>query len=205
VKKIRILIADDQDIAREGMRRILSSIDDFEIVGDAAVLPDVIRKARELIPDIILLDMQWLGDDLGGVETIRRIVRELPEIKIIAITVYNHLIEPARNAGAQAAVTKEIPMKQLIEEIRGIYYLNPLNHVKVVATSQEKLPQKLSSRELDVLGLLAQGKSDKEIALTLEIAESTAKNHVSNIIRKLSVTNRAGAVAFGYQNGLIRQ
>ena len=202
--RIRIIIADDQDIAREGMRRILSNEQEFELVGVVAVLPDVIQKVHDLKPDILLLDLQWLGDEIGGIETIRRLAHEVPDTKIIAITVYRHLIQLARNAGAKAAVTKDIPMKQLIDEIKGIHRIPSTSDQVIRNSNKEGLQQRLSQREIVVLGLLAEGKSDKEISQLLGISESTAKNHVSNILHKLETANRASAVAIGYQMGLIR-
>ena len=204
-RKIRIIIADDQDIAREGLRRILANIPEFEIVEMATVLPDVIKKVNDLKPDILLLDLLWLGDELAGIETIKRLGHEVPETKIIAITVYKHLIELARNAGAKAAVTKDIPMRQLIEEIKGIYYLPSTSEwSEDNVIDKEKINPKLSQREVEVLRLLAEGKSDKEISRLLGISESTAKNHVSKILHKLETANRASAVAIGYQKGLIQ-
>ncbi len=204
-RRIQIIIADDQDIAREGMRRILSNEQEFEIIGVAAILPDVIQKVRNLKPDILLIDLQWLGDEIGGIETIRQLTQEIPETKIIAITVYRHLIEPARNAGAKAAVTKDIPMRQLIEEIKGIHHLPPTpDEIKDNVGAKERLTSRLTQREIIVLRLLAEGKSDKEISRLLGISESTAKNHVSNILHKLETANRASAVAIGYQMGLIQ-
>jgi DNA-binding NarL/FixJ family response regulator len=201
---IRVLIADDTDIAREGMRRILAAESDMEVVGEGATVHETIRKVHELRPDILLLDLKWFTDESAGIGAIGRLVNEVPETKIIAITIYPHLIEQAKSSGALAALNKEVPKRQLIEEIRNVYKLPappppPPQSVTPPASPLEELTE----REREVLTLVAEGKTDKEIAVTLGIAESTAKNHVSNVLRKLNVPNRAGAVNAAYQLGLI--
>jgi DNA-binding NarL/FixJ family response regulator len=204
VGTIRIMLADDTDIAREGMRRILAVEANMEIVGEGATVHETIQKVHELRPDILILDLKWFGDDGAGIEIIKRLTREVPETKIIAITIYPHLIEPAKSAGALAALTKEVPKQQLIEEIRSVYTLPapPPPSPQVVAPPIT-LVEELTERELEVLALMAEGKTDRQIARALGIAESTAKNHVGNILGKLNVPNRAGAVAVGYELGLI--
>jgi DNA-binding NarL/FixJ family response regulator len=201
---ISIMIADDTDIAREGLTRILAAEEDMEIVGEGATIHETIRKVHELRPDVLILDLMWFDDERAGIEAIRRLAGEVPETKVVAITIYPHLIEKAREAGALAALTKEVPKRQLIEEIRSVYALSPSPLPSFQATTPFVTPvEELTKRELEVLALLAEGKTDKEIAHELGIAESTAKNHVSNILGKLNVPNRAGAVAAGYQLGLI--
>ncbi|MFQ6101603.1 MAG: LuxR C-terminal-related transcriptional regulator [Anaerolineae bacterium] len=202
--KIRVLIADDTDIAREGMRRILAAEVDMEIVGEGATVHETVQKVHELRPDVLLLDLKWFGDKDAGIETIKRLTSEVPETKIVAITVYPHLIEQAKNAGALAALTKEVPKQQLIDEIRSVYAVPPPPPSPAqVVTSPAPPAEELTEREREVLTLMAEGKKDKQIAVALGIAESTAKNHVGNILGKLGVPNRAAAVAMGYELGLI--
>jgi DNA-binding NarL/FixJ family response regulator len=201
---IRIIIADDTDIAREGLRRILAAEPVMEIVGEGATLHETVRKAHELRPDILILDLKWFDDERAGVEAIERLAREVPETKVIAITIYPHLIDLARSAGASAALNKEVPKQQLIEEIRSVHALPPAPPLSPqVVTPPTTLIEELTERELEVLALMAEGNTDRQIAAALGIAESTAKNHVSNILGKLSVPNRAGAVAVGYEHGLV--
>ena len=202
---IRLVIADDEAIAREGMRRILAAEEDIEVVGEGATVHETIQKVHELCPDILLLDLAWFKDKEAGIDAIRRLASEVPETKIVAITVYeDELIGPARRAGAVAAVTKSIPKQQLIEEIRSVYKLPPPPPLSPQVVTPPTAPvEELTKRELEVLALMAEGKMDKEIAVALSIAESTAKNHVSHILGKLNVPNRAGAVAVGYELGLI--
>jgi DNA-binding NarL/FixJ family response regulator len=201
---IRIMVADDTDIAREGMRRILAAEADIEIVGEGATVHEMIQKVHELRPDILLLDLKWFGDENAGIEAISRLTREVPQTKVIAMTIYPHLIESARSAGALSALTKEVPKQQLIEEIRSVYALPAPPPPSPSVVTPPKIPvEELTERELEVLALMAEGKTDRQIAKALGIAESTAKNHVGNILGKLNVSNRAGAVAVGYELGLI--
>lgn len=200
--KVRVMIADDTDIAREGLARILAAETDMEIVWEGATIHETIRKAHELRPDVLILDLMWFKDETAGTNAIKRLAQEVPETKVIAMTVYPHLIEQAINAGAVAAINKEAVSKgQLVEEIRGVHALPP--SPSVVTPSATPPVEELTKRELQVLALLAEGKMDREIAAELTIAESTAKNHVSHILGKLSVPNRARAVAVGYELGLI--
>jgi DNA-binding NarL/FixJ family response regulator len=201
---IRVVIADDTDIAREGLRRILAAETDMKIVGEGATLHETIQKVHDLRPDVLLLDLKWFGDEHAGIGAIERLIREVPQTKVIAITIYPHLIELAKSAGALAALTKEVPKQRLIEEIRSVYALPaPPPPSPQVVTPPITPVEELTERELEVLALMAEGKTDRQIARALGIAESTAKNHVGNILGKLNVPNRAGAVAAGYQLGLI--
>jgi DNA-binding NarL/FixJ family response regulator len=201
---IRVMIADDTDIVREGMRRILAAEKDLEIVGEGATIYETIQKVHELRPDVLLLDLKWFADKDAGIEAIKRLTSEVPETKIVAITIYPHLIERARNAGALVALTKEVPKQRLIEEIRSVYAVPPPPPPSPQAVAPPIAPvEKLTKRELEVLASMAEGKTDRQIAEALGIEESTAKNHVGHILGKLGVPNRAGAVAVGYELGLI--
>ncbi len=201
---IRVIVADDTDIAREGMRRILTAEADIEVIGEGATVHETIQKVHELRPDVLLLDLKWFADEGAGIEAIRRLTSEVPETKIITMTIYPHLIERARDAGALAALPKEVSKQQLIEEIRSVYAVPPPPPPSPQVVAPPTTPvEELTERELEVLALMAEGKKDRQIAKALGIAESTAKNHVSRILGKLGVPNRAGAVAAAYQLGLI--
>jgi DNA-binding NarL/FixJ family response regulator len=203
---IRVLIADDTDIAREGLSRILSTQADMRVVGEGATIHETIQKTLELQPDVLILDLNWFSNEQAGIEAIRRLKQESPSTKIIALTVYPHLIEQARQAGAASSLGKEVPKQQLIDEIRSVYALPKAPEVHSPADEERPVPaaEQLSDREREVLQLMAEGKMDKEIAQALSIAESTAKNHVANILGKLGVANRAAAVSWGYQHGMIK-
>jgi DNA-binding NarL/FixJ family response regulator len=200
---IRVLVADDTDIAREGMQRILARETDIVVVGEGTTASGTVQKVRGLRPDVLLLDLKWFGDEGAGIDTIRQLTREVPETRIIAITMYPDLIERAKSAGARSALTKDVPTRQLIEEIRGVYKMPPLPPAPLVAPAAAVTSDELTEREREVLALVAEGKRDKQIAAILGIGESTAKNHVSNILSKLMVQNRTEAAAKGYALGLI--
>jgi DNA-binding NarL/FixJ family response regulator len=196
------MIADDTDIAREGLTRILAAETDMEIVGEGTTIHGTVSKVHELRPDVLILDLMWFKDEAAGTSAIKRLAQEVPETKVIAITVYPHLIEQAKNAGAVAALNKEeVSKRQLVEEIRAVHALPP--PPPAVMPSATPLVEELTKRERQVLALMAEGKMDREIAVELTIAESTAKNHVSHILGKLDVPNRARAVAVGYELGII--
>ena len=114
---IRVMIADDSEIALDGMRRILERESDIEVVCQGTTKYEAVEQALSHKPDILLLDLMWFNDKEAGIDVIKRLARELPETQIVAITVYPHLIDRARNAGARSAVSKNIPRRQLIEEI----------------------------------------------------------------------------------------
>lgn len=199
--KISLAIADDQDIILEGMQRIMGSQPDIEIVAASSVLPEAENLVRIKRPDVLLLDIKWHGDEQAGVDAIKRLRRDAPETRIVAITVYEHLVRDAKQAGAHAVVLKSISRRQLIEEIRQIAQQPAASPASAIDTPPA--PEPLSTRELQVLNLLAEGKSDREVAEELNIAESTAKNHVSSILGKLGVNNRAAAVALGIRRNLV--
>ncbi len=202
---IRVMVADDSDIAREGMRRILEREGDLEIVCEGTTKLDTIEQALAHKPDILLLDLMWFDDKEAGMDVIARLVNELPGTQIVAITVYPHLMERARSAGARTAVSKNIPKQQLVDEIRAIHRVPPSDpdtRAPGQAAPTDRV-EELTERELEVLVLVARGLTDREIAQQLNIASSTAKNHVSNILGKLGVSNRTAAAAAGIRQELI--
>ncbi len=197
--KITILIADDQEISRDGMRHILETGADMLVVGEAGAINDAIWQVHKLRPDILLLDLKWFENEKAGLDAIRRLRTEVPETRIIAITVYTHLVELARDAGAHAAVTKDIHRRELLDEIRSVH---SLPEQRAAARTDEKR-EALSDREMEVLCLAARGLGVKEIAAALNIAETTVKGHLSSIYGKMNVSSRAGAVAEAYKQRLI--
>jgi DNA-binding NarL/FixJ family response regulator len=198
--KIRVLIADDTLIAREGWKRILETTADMEVVGEAKKAVETIRKVKELEPDVLIMDLKWFGDETAGWATIREIKQE-SGVKIIAVTAYENLIREARLAGADSALLKTFTRDELLEEIReqasrpeNIY---PLHSPVIIGDI-------LTDRELQVLELIKEGRRDKEIATILGIAPTTAKNHVKKILEKLNAENRTQAVLVAHEKGLLK-
>jgi two-component system, NarL family, response regulator LiaR len=195
---IRVLLADDHIVMREGMATLLSHFTDLKVVGQADTAQKAVSKAIELKPHVVVLDLVWFKDKIAGVGAIRAIKANDKTIKILAVTAYSELIGPARAAGAEMALDKDSLLNKstLADRIRDLHTSQPLQSP---ATHMEAL----SEREVEVLRLVAQGQSDDEIANKLGIALSTAKHHVSNIIAKLNVNNRAAAVAIAYESEIL--
>ena len=225
MEKIRILLADDHPILREGLRAVLETQPDFEVIAEAANGHEAMRLALALQPDILLLDLEM--PLLDGVETIRRLRQQQPHFRIIVFTAFDNdeRIIHAVQAGANGYLLKEAPRDELFSAIRitmaGGSLLQPvvaskllrhMGHQPMVSShagtyshsSEHSLPyEPLTERELEVLNLLAQGMPNKEIAAQLIISERTAKFHVSSILGKLGATNRTEAVSLAAQKGLI--
>jgi DNA-binding NarL/FixJ family response regulator len=215
MNEIAVLIADDQQLMREGLATLLSLASDIRVVAQAANGAEAIALARELHPDVILMDIQMPGTD--GVAATRVIRAELPHTRVIILTTFaddDYLREGLR-AGACGYLLKDMPSEQLAEAIRtavrGDAPISPPVARKLVdlvarmpaAAPPAPMIEPLSEREIQVLRLMAQGCGNKEIADRLVIAEGTAKNHVSNILGKLSARDRAQAVARGKELGLL--
>jgi len=200
---IKVMIADDSDIALDGMRRILERESDIEVVCQGTTKYEAVEQALAYKPDILLLDLMWFNDKEAGIDVIKRLTRELPETQIVAITVYPHLIDRARAAGARSAVSKNIPRRQLIEEIRGIYRVPPAEEAAPEDYGYQRPTETLTGRELEVLALVAEGLTDREVAQRLHIAPTTARNHVSNIMGKLGVSSRTAAATKAIREELL--
>ena len=215
---IRVLLADDQALFREGLDTLLSVHKDIEIIGQASTGQEVVDLALKLRPDVILMDMQM--PILNGIGATRRLKQSLPECRVIMLTTFNddETIFDALRAGAVGYLLKDVGSAQLAESIRatsrGESILDPSVAAKVVAefsrvssmvpmTSSEILPEPLSEREIELLRLIASGLSNKEIAETLFITEGTVKNHITHILGKLSVRDRTQAALKAKELGLI--
>jgi DNA-binding NarL/FixJ family response regulator len=208
MKKLRLLLVDDQALFREGLRMLLALQADFEIAGEAANGEEAVAFVRRLAPDVVLMDLRM--PILGGVEATRRILAEAPDCRVIVLTTFDEDEEvfAALRAGAAGYLLKASPSGKLCEAIRlaarGESFLEPSVTAKVVgefARMSERavrraappLAEPLSARERDVLRLLAEGRSNKEIAAELGIAEGTVKNHMSNVLGKLGALDRTQA------------
>jgi len=209
---IRILVADDHPIVRDGLVAILSTQPDFEVVGEAGNGPEAIERATTLQPDVMLLDLEM--PELDGVEVLRRLAQSNPEVRVIVFTAFDtdERILGAVQAGAQGYLLKGAPRKELFEAVRVVHaggsLLQPVVASKLlrqVSHQSQAVPtvDALTPREVEVLRLLAQGLQNKEIAAQLVISERTVKFHVSSIMSKLGAGNRTEAVTLAAQQGLI--
>lgn len=219
MKKLRLLLVDDQALFREGLRMLLSLQPDFDIVGEVANGEEAVALARRFAPDVVLMDLRM--PVLGGVEATRRITAEAPACRVIVLTTFEEDEEvfAALRAGAVGYLLKASPSARLGEAIRlaarGESFLEPSVAAKVVAEfarQGERTPRRppapplaepLSTREHDVLRRLAEGRSNKEIAVELGIAEGTVKNHMSNVLGKLGALDRTQAALRARELGLI--
>jgi DNA-binding NarL/FixJ family response regulator len=199
VDKIGVLVADDTAIAREGLKRLLADADDIDVIGEAQNPQEAVALAVRKTPQIVLMDMKWRGDALAGSIAISEIKRLSPHTKVIAITVYDTLISEARRAGADAALTKDCTSAELQRIVRAVHEMGDIGG----GSSPPQPRPQLTSREMDVLALLAQGMTNSEIAADLGISRGTAKVHVMNILRKLDASNRTDAVVRGLRARLI--
>lgn len=215
---IRILLVDDQALFREGLRTLLSVYDDLEIIGEANNGQEAIDFVTQDQPDVILMDLRM--PVLDGVAATRQICADFPNCRIIVLTTFDddeHIFDGLR-AGAVGYLLKDVPSGKLVEAIRataaGQSFLQPSIAAKVVAEftriadvppadPQASLVEPLSSRELEILELIATGASNKEIASKLYITEGTVKNHVTNILGKLGVRDRTQAAIKAKDMGII--
>ena len=206
---IRILIADDHPIVREGLSAVLETQPDFAIVGDAANGTQAVERAAALHPDVILLDLQL--PELDGVAALRAIRAADPAARVIIFTAFDtdERILSAVQAGAQGYLLKGAPREELFQAIRVVHaggsLLQPVVAARLLrqVSATPALPESLTERELEVLRLLAKGRQNKEIAGELVISERTVKFHVSAILAKLRVGNRTEAVSKAAQVGLV--
>jgi DNA-binding NarL/FixJ family response regulator len=214
---IRILIADDQTLVRDGFRMILDAQEDFEVVGEAADGAEAVAKARELRPDIVLMDVRMPGRD--GLDATREIVNSLTDVHVVILTTFdlNEYVYEAMRAGASGFLLKDVPRAQLIAGVRtvaaGDALLAPAitrrlieQCVKRPPASIRPLPpqvDELTARELEVLRLVARGRSNSEIAGQLVVSEATVKTHISHALQKLGLRDRVQAVVFAYESGLV--
>ena len=207
---IRVLVADDHMVVREGLRAILEAAPDLLPVGEAANGTEAVQLVGEKMPDVVLMDLRMPGMD--GIEAIRRIGVQYPAVHVVILTTYDdddYIVRGLR-AGARGYLLKDTGRKVLYEAIRaaarGESLLPPEVIDKVVAHLQGAEPaeaETLSKREGEVLALLAEGATNKEIGLRLSISERTVKAHVTSIFNKLGASSRAEAVSIALRSGLL--
>jgi DNA-binding NarL/FixJ family response regulator len=204
---IRIVIADDHAVVRQGLRMFLGLDDELEVIGEASNGAEALDLARELRPDVVLMDL--LMPVMDGITAIAAIRRELPDTEVIAITsvLEDASVVGAVKAGAIGYLLKDTQGDELCRAIKaaaaGQVQLSPQAAARLVREVRApENPQSLTARETDVLRLLAQGKANKEIAAELTIGEKTVKTHVSSILSKLGVQSRTQAALYAAQIGL---
>ncbi len=208
---IRVMITDDHLIIREGLRLILETTDEIEVVGEAADGAECLRLLPELRPDVILMDLQMPGMD--GITAIDHLRRDHPQIAIVILTTYNEddLMIRGLQQGARSYLLKDTNRETLIDTIvaasKGESLLGPSILKRVLAVQQNvnviKKESVLSERELEVLQAAARGERNKEIAFKLGITERTVKAHLASVYQKFGVDSRAAAVAIAAEQGLL--
>jgi NarL family two-component system response regulator LiaR len=208
---IRILIVDDHAVVREGLRGLITSEPGMDVVGEAVDGTEAVQEARSLQPDVILLDL--VMPRMGGLAAIAAIKKENPKARILVLTSFadDDKVFPAIKTGALGYLLKDSSPQQLLQAIREVYRGEPSLHPAVARKLMRELGQPpdlplteepLTSREVEVLQLVAQGLSNQEISVKLLISERTVRNHVSNILDKLHLANRTQAALYALREGL---
>ena len=219
-RKIRILIADDHAVVRSGLRSILESEDDIDVVGEAADGHQALEFAQELLPDVILMDINM--GDWDGVTATRRVRNSVPSCRVIVLTNYDedNLVFSSIRAGASGYLLKEVSGNQLTNAIRtvadGFSLIYPSVARRVLdefgrlrgssaPVDEDQGYSDLTPREREVLKLIASGRANKEIGTELGITERTVKTHISNIFSKLQLTDRTQAALYVHNRGLLEK
>jgi DNA-binding NarL/FixJ family response regulator len=217
VDPIRVLIADDQALLRGGFRMILDAQPDVEVVGEASDGAEALRLAEELEPDIVLMDVRM--PDLDGIEATRRLTEREGAPRVVMLTTFDtaEVVYDAMQAGASGFLVKDLPPEQLVAGVRtvaaGDALLAPTVTRRVIEEFVRRPPRnapappelaELTAREVEVLTLLARGRSNAEIAQELVVSDATVKTHVAAVLRKLDLRDRVQAVVYAYESGLVQ-
>jgi NarL family two-component system response regulator LiaR len=210
-----ILIADDHEVVRNGIRSYLETITDFHVVGEASSGEEALSLVAELIPDIVLLDLIMPGMD--GIETTRRVKQTSPRTQVVVLTSYHEDVHifPALKAGAISYILKDMRMEKLVDvlhrAVQGEVTLHPrvaarvLQNIRGENGEEQPLFTELTDRETDVLKLIASGLTNSQIAEKLVISENTVKGHVSNILSKLHLADRTQVAVYAWQQGIVNR
>ncbi|MEU4010218.1 response regulator [Streptomyces pseudogriseolus] len=215
---IRVLIADDQQMVRQGFTVLLNTQPDIEVVGQAVNGLEAVEQVGELAPDVVLMDIRM--PELGGIEATARITAATPQVRVLVLTTFDldEYVYEALRAGASGFLLKDASAEQLAEAVRvvaaGDALLAPGVTRRLIAEFSRLDPRPrtplrrkvgdLTERETEVLSLIAQGLSNAEIAVRLVVAEQTVKTHVGRILVKLGLRDRTQAAVFAYESGLVR-
>jgi DNA-binding NarL/FixJ family response regulator len=214
-EKGKIVIAEDHTILREGLRALLSSQEDLEVVGEAGDGREAIRQVEKLTPDLILMDLSM--PKMNGIEAIREIRRRVPETRILALTVHKaeEFILEVLQSGADGYIPKDASSNELVMAIKSILlgkrYLSPSvsnfvieGYLESKRTSEPTTPwDKLTKREREILKLIAEGHKNKEIADYLCISVKTVEKHRANLMKKLDLHSAAALTAYAMERGLV--
>ncbi len=212
--KFSVVIVDDHEVVRNGVKAYLATTTDFDVVGEAASGEEALSLVAEQIPDIVLMDLIMPGMD--GVETTRQVKKISPRTQVVVLTSYHddaHIF-PALKAGAISYILKDMKMDKLVEALRraikGEVTLHPLVAARVLQNLRGENSQEdtfltdLTERELDVLQLIAKGMTNSQIAEQLVITENTVKGHVSNILNKLHLADRTQVAVYAWRKGIVK-
>lgn len=212
---ISVVIVDDHEVVREGVRAFLDAQADITVVGEAASGEEAVLLTQDFIPDVILMDL--VMPEMGGVEATRRLKAISPRTQIVVLTSYHQdeHIFPAIQAGAISYILKDVALEDLANSIRkaavGEATLHPGVAVRVIqeihsANKENEFPYtELTAREIDVLKLIANGLTNSKIAEQLVISENTVKGHVSNILSKLHLADRTQAAVYAWREGIVKR
>jgi NarL family two-component system response regulator LiaR len=212
-RKITILLVDDHEVVRQGLRAYLDSQPDFRVIGEASSGEEAVEAAMEYLPDVMLMDLVMSG--IGGIEATRRVKDITPRTQIVVLTSYHQdeFIFPALQAGAISYVLKDVMMDDLADAIRKASRGEAVLHPRVAERVIQEINgargapfnpfTELTNREMEVLRLIARGMSNSDIASELFISENTVKGHVSNILSKLQLADRTQAAVYAWEQGLV--
>ena len=209
--RIRVLLVDDHAVVRAGLRLFLADQADLEVVGEAEDGASAVAQAQELVPDVVLMDLRMPG--LDGIAATRQIRAALPQTAVVVLTTYTDTANVSRAiaAGAIGYVPKDVPPPELVATIReaahGVLHLAPvvqrtLLQAIMAPPRAEPQPEELTEREREVLVLLAEGRSNKEIARQLHVSERTVKGHVGHVLGKLGMVSRTQAAIYAIARGV---
>jgi NarL family two-component system response regulator LiaR len=213
-KKIRVIVADDHSVVRQGLRMFLLVQPDMEMVGEAQNGREAVALVDQLAPDVVLMDL--LMPQMNGIEATTAIKAAHPETQVLVLTTFleDTRVAEAIQAGAVGFLLKEVDAEELIRAVRGAARGEPQLHPDAarmlmgLATRPKAAPEPptpLTERERDVIALLAEGQSNKQIARALSSSETTVKGHVANILGKLELADRTQAAVYAVRNGLARE
>jgi DNA-binding NarL/FixJ family response regulator len=208
MRPIRLLIADDHPVVRDGLRAMLATQPDMELIGEAATGTEAVAQARALGPDVVLMDLQM--PDLEGPAAIATLREQAPEVRVLVLTTYGTDADITRavDAGATGYLLKDAPREQLFGAIRaaaeGESVLSPSVATRVLGRMRAPAEEALSPRELEILQAVARGLSNKDIGRRLYVSEATVKTHLLRVFGKLGVDDRTAAVTVALERGIIR-